>query len=308
MNRAYHACRLSIAKMVADTGSGLGYLWTLTFKTYTEEKEAKAKAILLFQWMRDHARQAVFSTEWHPGGHGIHFHLATCQRWDAGQMWGICARYGFGIIDVRSPMSVERLFYVAKYLAKDFTRRNVRHVAQLTRWGCIGFTGCRCKDVRLKQTLDRLVEYSLPDWRNSDYWGETPEGQLVLLRYSTNQIEERIRNAMELKPLQQKDVLARVTRGEPVIAGEYRGCEVKSAQVSDFKSGQKVARTVVEHTVEFEIGTRTVSEWLPQGADARAVKAPALKGDKVLVIVTSMSNRLGTVRLGGTILPLTQIV
>jgi len=108
----------------------------------------------------------------------------------------------------------------------------------------------------------------------------------------------------------QKDDLARLlTSGVFGSVGEYRGCVVRSFAVADkLKPGVKINRVVVEHNVEFGGSPLVVGEWLPEGADEKAVKAPANRGDVVFATIAGLKWEKGVRKCSGSVKTLAVLV
>jgi len=101
--------------------------------------------------------------EWHPGGHGWHFHVLTSVYRRVEAIRGVANSVGFGRINViwlgrrEKGMTV----YLAKHFSKDFRVQKSRAKGQ-RKWACIGgFKGVRNCDIEVTSTYRDFVRARL---------------------------------------------------------------------------------------------------------------------------------------------------
>jgi len=239
------------------------------------------------------------------GTRRLHIHAITSQYWPVALIRKWAELAGFGRINVKA-IPLEKAYYVAKYVVKDIHAMDT--TARL--WSCVGFQGATKNSVICKIKVDTAGLQAFPYYPLCDgyEWGlgdlgtitfrtrETPSGQPIALHY------------MELKAMQQKEVLASVLSGVPTFVGQYRGYQVRTISFTDRKTNAQVSRVTVEHNVEVAGVARAVVEWLPQGADAKAVKPLATQGDVVMVSVRTARRYGGQTQYDGDIRVLSQLV
>ena len=85
---------------------------------------------------------------------------------------------------------------------------------------------------------------------------------------------------------------------------EYRGLSVTQKIVEDADTGTRIETAFVEHVLEAGGNIKTVTEWLPSGADLNAVKLPAEPGSVVRVRVKFVRRHMGLEYVSGVVLPL----
>lgn len=308
--KSYWACILSLELLKRLSGNPpKGFLWTLTFADPEAQKNPR-EAANLFRPLRLKMQQdgKVFLRTMEAGARNgnWHYHLVTFQRWDFHALRSLVVSYGFGmVLDVREK-ETDQLAYVAKYVAKNIGYHSSPLASYVRRWGCVGFEGVSCRNVKVTKRVLHLVKNTferLYDWCEWRLDGELLIRQ-KLRETSLNPLEPSYTKMNELTSAQVKRVSTCAAQGVPCILGEYRVCDVEIKNVKDSKTGVSTPRVLVQHTVETAKQALVVSEWLPVGADPKAVKAPAAKGDIVIVEIYSMSTKFGATRLGGTIFKL----
>jgi len=282
-----------------------GFLWTLTFS----DREKQVDALKAAQAFAD-IRVWLYENEWHcirvmeqgSRNGNWHYHLVTLERMDWHKLHDYITTRGFGTILHVVEKPLDALDYVAKYVAKNI-RSNLMQSGRVRKWGCIGFSGCTANNVRIKKKTLQLVKNTYDGlWEVGEY---RSEGTLILQwvhRQILNPLQPVIK-MIELKPATLAKIQAAALSGTPCIVGEYRVCDVVTKDVSDFKTGVKVPRVLVSHTIETSKSAIVVAEWLPPGSDAKTVKAPAKKGDIVIIEVQSMASKFGSIKINGTVTP-----
>ena len=271
-------------------------LWTFTFKDQAARSDpelALAEWVPVGKWMARQEMRCVRVLE--QGEQGAwHFHCVTPEWWDVDKVRAKLTQYRFGRINVKE-VRLEQAWYVAKYVGKAHGK--LRLPAGRRQWACVGFKGVSSKNVRLSERSRVLI----PDTSR-----ETLVDVVVWKLGDTVVHRRRLRipprgvynvHMIELKPTQVKEIATLIARGDVVTLAEYRGCNVKTQQIDDWKTKQKVARVVVEHAVEINAAAVVVSQWLPASADASTVKPAANKGDIVCVFVQQMKKFRGQLQL-----------
>lgn len=321
---SYWACRLSIQRLLTfeDQLSIKGVepgrsprrfvtssdckLWTFTTADFCEPDEILARWKCLARRLLMSKRRCVRALERGPRGtKRLHIHAVTPEWWPVELIRKWAEQAGFGRIHVKS-IPIEKAYYVAKYAAKQIGKEDVRARS----WGCVGFRGTRTSDVSCTINVDNAALQPFPYYPLCDgvVWDCGDTGTFTFqLRAGPIGGPLAFRN-MELKPIQAKEVIASVLAGNPCFVGEYRGYAIREIKFQDKRSGAQVTRVTVEHNVEVLGQSRLVVEWLPQGADKSAVKAPAQKADIVLVTINTARRFGGATQYDGTIRPLSQLV
>jgi len=285
------------------------YLHTLTFANPEPDvPEAMRRLNSFANWLRETGKVCVRVVERGGENGRVHFHLVSSQKWSAKQMWSVLPRYGFGRYDVRA-RPVERAYYAAKYVGK--VNRQWPLPKGTRSWGCTGVKPVGRRDVVITKKEIDLVAWE-PQFADVLVWAATETTPALTLRLRTNDLppgEGEIIKMLELKKHQLSDVGLRLQRGDFGGVGEYRGCVVRTLEVADKQNpANKIKRIVVEHNVEHGGLPCSVQEWLPPGASAEAVKAPASKGDIVFVTITRFDSKFGSQRTcTGTIFALNSL-
>lgn len=130
------------------------WLWTFTFaevlpshyaaNVHRNFMTAIANAKRGSSWPK--AWGGVKVPEFHPSGHGIHFHWLAYPRMNVSNVRAIAESVGFGRIHVHPEPATERAAnYISKYLIKGGT------LSGLKSWGTLGdYEGVRVKDVLME--------------------------------------------------------------------------------------------------------------------------------------------------------------
>ena len=143
------------------------YFWTFTLPIKLHPKEGAAMwCDLLRELKRSCGFWGVRVFELHPGGHGLHVHCATGQRFDVNKVRRICRRFGWGRlhVEVWDNSDCEKAgAYMCKYLGKQLkTWSGLKGM----RWWAV-FGRCadkvRVKDVQI-ESLRRTIWDMLPAW------------------------------------------------------------------------------------------------------------------------------------------------
>jgi len=230
-----------------------------------------------------------------------HYHAVTPDWWDVDVIREIWEYHRGGRVNV-VVIPFEKAGYVGKYLNK----RAERLPPGTRRWSCVGFGGCSVSNLRIKKSVRWLVPVSYREELYDAITYHLPDngGFSVRLRKSGDYAPTV--HHMEIKPVAAKEIVASCVAGRLTAVGEYRGTAVRSQKFEDFKTKQMVEKHIVEHSIEFGGMAVSCAEWLPTGADPKAIRPPANKGDIVLVTVSKASKQYGyTV---DSIKPLTQLV
>ena len=159
MNKSHAACWFSVKILV---GQGWAYLWTLTTSDVVDLPELSSRW-RKFIWNGFEPCVRVF--EKHPGGHGYHVHFVIANRLDVDDLRIRTQRAGFGRTNARR-IPGKKARYIAKYLTK-----RAQSCPGARRWACVGFKGCKVKDVIISDSLAEelsmvMAEYPAPNGYN----------------------------------------------------------------------------------------------------------------------------------------------
>lgn len=286
------------------------HLWTFTFPDDVGPAEALQRWRHLSDKLVRAGKRCVRVVErGKKGERRWHVHAVTPQRWSVQWLRPLAEHYGFGRINVKR-IPAEKAGYVAKYLAKDLSRD--QEIARVRKWAAVGFDGCSVRNLRKQETVDRSGDWSISEMVDAVTWSWDGECQLTdILR---GKHARPVNTAptikhMEFKKMQADEILKTLATGACLFVGEYRGFVVRTLKLADKRTGAFTDRVVVEHNVECAGAARTVAEWLPAGADAKATVKPAAgKGELVVVHVETAKRFGGQLSYGGTIKPLTALV
>jgi len=303
---SYWACVLSLETLRSLYPERSTFvLWTLTFADPAAQwstKEASKRFVPVGDWLNKQGYKLVRVLERGARNGRWHYHLVTFDRipWDVLQER--IMRYGFGkVLDYREK-TMDSYHYVAKYLGKQFGQKAGDAANRVRRFGCIGFKGTPCSRV---QTLNRKLTLvaDMDPIRPITLFQVLCDDKLVSLhvRREVLEDEDELIYTMKISSALIQKLQDNALAGVPSLVAEYRVCDVVTKQVSDYKTGVKVDRVIVSHTIETAKGALHLTEWLPPGADPKAVKAPAQKGDVVLIELTAMVVKFGNTTLSGTI-------
>jgi hypothetical protein len=292
------ACELSIQHLFRKKENC--HLWTYTFADDVPPAEAARRWRLFVRWHVETARACVRVLE-SGGMHGRwHYHCVTPQRWDVNEVRAAAERCGFGRINVKK-IPANKARYVAKYLRKHV---RTKLPPGQRRWACVGFDGVPVNRVKASSRT----------WYLPKMWGGTPytavewnfEGmepmRCQIRKADTPEAEEVKRIDVSLAQL---DALkAGLSAGECLTFGEYRGLSVTQKVRWDLKTETRIETAYVEHTYECGGVTKTITEWLPLGADVNAVTLPAEPGTVVKIVVRSIRQHQGQEYVTGVVVPL----
>lgn len=287
------------------------YLHTMTFKGDAPDEKTAARALKSWidsSYYRKHPIPFVWVMQKGDEFGRIHFHLVTAKKWEESRFRKAVKRNGFGRYNVRE-RPIERSGYAARYVGRwcKFP------LAKGTRsWGVVGANRVRCVDVVKREKVLPLVAYEPQPLFDTLFWRcrEYRVTITFLNRYPCD-LQPVVYKMNELKPAAAKVVLAELLKGGSHAVGEYRMSDVRTLEYADKKNpgAPKIRRVIVSHTVECGNEAVTVKEWLPSGADEKSVKAPANRGDVVLVRIDSQASQFGRDReINGSITSLAVLV
>ena len=300
-SRSYWACRFSIswlfrgpeARSLSDPPAPKSCkLWTYTFadpSLRTDPGRALDTWIPLGEWLRKTGKQCVRVLEQGEKG-AWHFHAVTPDWWDVTEVRRKAEYLGFGRINAKE-IPIEHAHYVAKYVGKSHGK--LKMPPGRRQWACVGFKGVSSKDIRYHSRTVVVLRDEPREFLVHEVVWKLGSSVLHRVRLRPPHDASDGIHMIELKPAQAKELTATLARGDIVALGEYRGCNVKIQPVDDWKTKQKVDRVVVEHACEINASPVVVSQWLPAGADAKAVKAPANRGELVVIHVSQMKRFRG---------------
>lgn len=95
--------------------------------------------------------------------------------------------------------------------------------------------------------------------------------------------------------------------GNVVLLGTWWSGRIETISMRDKTAGANGARRtayVLRQTVMTEKDPIPVSRWLKDGEDPEKILMPAKRGDKVVVVVSSMETSNGQMNIGGVVEPL----
>jgi len=318
------ACRLSVLGLISPKkvpwdAPDWVYLHTLTFADPEPSYEIARQRFRSFvNWLNETGKFGVAAPEYGEKTGRLHFHLVSSVRWNAKEMWAVCARYGFGRYDVRPrpawlsrPNATDsgRIHPAAYYLAKYVGKRTnwpdaLKGARQWSVFGAKHFPSTRVRDVRITtKTLTVVQESHKPfhdfvEWRQADY-------DFALRVKVRSDAQEHGHIIMrEVTSDQTKKFFAIAAAGDIVGIGEYRNCTVESREFADFKDkSRRVKRTIVTHRVDFGASCerREFEEVLPEGKDEKSFTAPAASGDTVACTVDNVRTFNGATTYKGRI-------
>lgn len=91
--------------------------------------------------------------------------------------------------------------------------------------------------------------------------------------------------------------------GKPVVLVEYRSFKIENITYRDKKTQQTISRDIVKHAVEMGDSQVSVSEWVPAGVDAKTIKPPFNKGQRVVLELRGMERQQGFYVAEGNLWP-----
>lgn len=307
------ACLLSVDKLMKLENAKLSYLHTFTFPEPEPSIRDCARMFHNFFSTTGAGRRlglrAVWSLQRGERTGRLHFHLVSGVRWDAATMWRELPKYGFGRYDVRPPKPAHLAFYVARYVGRSgYLEKGTRP------WGAVGFPKVVQANVEsVTFSLSRVTPtpmWVLHAWFRLKLGGENFARRVAFLtKHWSETIDETPMSFLKsLNEMQKQELATEAQSGVyPVFVGEYRGYTITARQNKDKMSGATVDSATVSHVVMVGTETLKVSEYLPPGASADAVKVPAQQGETVVVRVSSwQKNQFGT-SIRGFIKPLTAL-
>jgi len=104
-----------------------------------------------------------------------------------------------------------------------------------------------------------------------------------------------------------KEVYERVSQGQIIALGEYRGFRLESIRYRDKKTGAAVSAPIVTHAVELGSQQAKVSEWLDDETPvddkglATNYTSTLKKGDQIAIKVEALKNERGSWTINGPI-------
>jgi len=275
------------------------YLWTWTFADALPREdpvEAMKRWKVHATWLLRSGKKLLRALERGSKGGAYHFHAVTHQRWDVNEIRKMATAHGFGRVNVKV-IPRDKVSYVAKYLGKP-GRFPIPRGVRL--WACIGYTGVRINDIRCRvKTLTVPVIDLYPCMVSVKRW--TLDGQILhetLLRPDWNGDESEIQT-MNITKENVQHIATLIASGAILCVAEYRLCATRELVFDEQKkgvpTGRKITRKIVEHSVETGNPTEqiTVSEWMSDDCDLKTVKAPAAKGEPVLIEIAQFSKQFG---------------
>lgn len=102
-----------------------------------------------------------------------------------------------------------------------------------------------------------------------------------------------------------KQVMDRVSEGQILAVGEYRGFRLEAIRYRDKKTGAAVSAPIATHAIELGAQQAKVSEWLPDDTpvDDKGLATNYVpvfkKGDQIVVKVEALKNDRGSWTING---------
>ena len=252
------------------------------------------------RWLVETDRVCVRVLESGSKGGRWHYHCVTPDRWNVNEIREAAERYGFGRINVKR-IPADRAKYVAKYLNKGVRGKLPKGQR---RWACVGFKGVAVNRVRASSKTVYLPKvWSRPAYTAVQWNIEGCEPVRADIRKIDGQSPPEVQHHF----ISQKTwdtFIADLLAGECLMLGEYRGLTITQKTVSDPVTKTEIVSTVVEHMIECGRTQRTITEWLPAGADVKGVTLPIEPGTLVKVLVKSLRHYRGQEYCTGVIKPL----
>lgn len=277
-----------------------GYLWTWTFP----DERGQSSAIyamdcwrLFARWLVRRGLRCVRVIERGGKSGHYHFHGVTDQRWSVDEIRAAAQSFGFGRVNVKA-VPRDRLYYIAKYIGKP-GRWAIPKGVRL--WAAVGFRGVvnqniyvTIRSLTVRQIELRPLDCSLVRWT---YEGKTIAEKLLRPYMDSN--SPHIIHQMNLTKENLLSLAQTLAAGAILAVAEYRTCQGRSMTFDEedkktgVKTGKRITRKLVEHGVEIGSEQITVTEWLPDDADEKNVKAPVAKGEAVVIEIDGFSKRWG---------------
>jgi len=99
--------------------------------------------------------------------------------------------------------------------------------------------------------------------------------------------------------MKQAEYIKRSLGGERLIIVEFRKTEGDEVRRNVVKAGEKSTMPMAKHTVLSNDESYEVTEFLPDGADVKLVKAPYERGAKVVFALDGMETTKWGTRMSG---------
>jgi len=321
------ACRLSVLGLISPKhvpwdAPDWVYLHTLTFADPEPSYEIARQRFRSFvNWLNETGKFGVAVPEFGEKTGRLHFHLVSSVRWNAKEMWAVCARYGFGRYDVRPRPAWERrpnatdsgrihpaAYYLAKYIGKRSKWPDALKGSR--QWSIFGkrhFPTTGVRDVRITTKVLTVVEESHKPFHDFVEWRQADSHFAYRAKVRPDAHPDGVTIMREVTPEQSKQLLKLVAAGDVVGIGEYRACSIETREFADFKDKSKrIKRVIVTHKVDFGAACerREFEELLPEGANEKAVTPPAGSGDLVACTVENIRTFNGSVTYKGRVIKL----
>jgi len=299
-NLSKGACILSIQHLFREAKSC--HLWTFTFPDDVSPVEAARRWRLFVRWLVETERVCVRVLESGTLGGRWHYHCVTPDRWDVNEIREATDRYGFGRINVKK-IPADRAKYVAKYLNKG-VRGDLPKGQR--RWACVGFKGVAVNRVRASSKTRYLPKvWSRPPYSAVQWNFEGSEPIRTEIRKTESEAGVEVQHHF-ISQRTWASLMADLGAGECIMVGEYRGLTVTQKVMADPVTKTKIETVIVEHLLECGRNQKTITEWLPSGADVDAVALPVEPGTLVKVFVKSLRHHKGQEYCTGVIKPLAE--
>ena len=101
-----------------------------------------------------------------------------------------------------------------------------------------------------------------------------------------------------------KQIVEAVQNGTCLVVVEYRAFKLETIKFRDKKTGAMVEKMTIKHSVEAGDTQMSLVEWLPDGADTKALQPLYKKGEKCVLVVKSLEQDMGFMRATGDLVPL----
>jgi len=144
-------------------------MWTFTLPVVLHPVEAAARwGEMCRELKRSLGFCGVRVFELHPGGHGLHVHVATAGWFDVNEVRAICRRFGWGPVGVVEWEDCGKLGpddYLAKYLSKDLQVWRGHRLHGVRWWSTFGDLPdkVRVRDVSIESPRRRIWDL-VPAW------------------------------------------------------------------------------------------------------------------------------------------------
>lgn len=150
------ACRFSL-----ETIGLPAFAWTFTLPSVVRVYEACGMwRALARDLVRTSGMWGIRVFEMHPGGHGMHVHAVTGERFCVREIRHLAEMHGWGRIHVKRITTETELVYAAKYLGKQLGAMDAlkgrRRWASFGRWP-EGKAPDRVKDIEVRCAFTRVI-------------------------------------------------------------------------------------------------------------------------------------------------------